>query len=234
MNIHSDRLQDFVVTNTPLDPAEAERCIRFVTRSVMPDDPAGEIADVEQEKDRLAEALEASADVSKAEAQSVLDAIVEFLNRDDLEAELDEASLPGVELVEAADEPTSHDPERRHETIQENIELWRRIFQDGIAHQIGLARDPEYRYPSQDFVEQDGEQVRTLVYVQPEPWWYEEDDGFYLRLNFGERTFALPGKNPIIHVGPKAQLLPVLEELHILAGKGALDGTIEKMVIVSR
>ena len=114
------------------------------------------------------------------------------------------------------------------------MENLRRIFQEGLTHQIGLAQDPGYTYPSPVYAEQNGETVKQLCYKQPEPWWFEEGGVVYLRLNFGERTMQIPGKNPVIRVGSKADLLPTLEALHILVDDRELDDVIEKMVVVSR
>ena len=110
----------------------------------------------------------------------------------------------------------------------------RRVFLAGLDHQIGLARDPDYRYPSHVFVEEDGESVKQIAYKHPDPWWFEEDGTLFLRLNFGERTMQIPGKNPVIRVGKKADLLSTLEALHILVDNREMDDVIEKMVVVTR
>ena len=110
----------------------------------------------------------------------------------------------------------------------------RRIFLAGLDHQIGLARDPNYTYPSHAFVEADGETVKQMTYKQPEPWWFEEDGTLFLRLNFGERTMLIPGKNPVIRVGKKSNLIATLEALHLLVDNRGMDDIIEKMVMVSR
>ena len=110
----------------------------------------------------------------------------------------------------------------------------RRIFLEGLAHQIGLAHDPDFTYPSHEFVEEDGESVKQLTYKQPEPWWFEEAGTVYLRLNCGERKMQIPGKNPVIRIGEMSNLLPTLEALHILVDDREMDDVIEKMVVVSR
>jgi len=110
----------------------------------------------------------------------------------------------------------------------------RRIFLAGLDHQIGLAHDPDYRYPSHVFVEENGETVKQITYKHPEPWWFEEDGTLFVRLNFGERTMQIPGKNPVIRVGKKSDLLSTLEALHILVDNREMDDVIEKMVVVSR
>lgn len=142
--------------------------------------------------------------------------------------------LQDIDFIEEAGEPRSFDPEHRHKLIQKKMADWRQIFLGGLTHQIALARDPEYHYPRQKFVECDGVVGRELNYVAPEPWWYEQDGELRLRLNFGERTWYVKGKNPIIRVGTAEELLPTLEKLHLLTGSGEFDEIIEKMVIVSR
>lgn len=114
------------------------------------------------------------------------------------------------------------------------MEDLRRIFLEGLAHQIGLARDPDFTYPSHEYVEQDGETVKQITYKRPAPWWFEENGTFYLRLNYGERTMLIPGKNPVIRVGKRSNLVPTLEALHILVDNREMDDVIEKMVVVSR
>jgi hypothetical protein len=114
------------------------------------------------------------------------------------------------------------------------MEDLRRIFLEGLAHQIGLARDPDFTYPINEFVEEDGETVKQITYKQPDPWWWEEDGTVFLRLNYGERTMKIPGKNPVIRVGPMSNLVPTLEALHILVDDRQMDDIIEKMVVVSR
>jgi hypothetical protein len=114
------------------------------------------------------------------------------------------------------------------------MEKLRRIFLEGVAHQIGLAQDPSYTYPSHEFAKQDGKMVKLVTYQSPEPWWYEEDGTVYLRLNFGERTLLIPGKNPVIRVGERSNLLAILEALHIMVDDRKMDDIIEKMVVVSR
>jgi len=110
----------------------------------------------------------------------------------------------------------------------------RRIFLAGLDHQIGLAHDPDYRYPSHVFVEENGETVKQITYKHPEPGGFEEDGTRVVRLNFGERTMQIPGKNPVIRVGKKSDLLSTLEALHILVDNREMDDVIEKMVVVSR
>lgn len=114
------------------------------------------------------------------------------------------------------------------------MEDLRRIFLDGLAHQIGLAHDPDFTYPSHEYVTQDGQTVKQMTYKHPTPWWFEENGTLYLRLNFGERTMLIPGKNPVIRVGKQSNLLPTLEALHILVDNREMDDVIEKMVVVSR
>lgn len=103
-----------------------------------------------------------------------------------------------------------------------------------MTHQIGLARDPGYTYPRHHHVETDGQIVKEVTYKKPSPWWYEQDGVVYLQLNFGERETQIPGKAPVIRVGTMDNLLPTLEELHILVTNGELDDVIEKMTVVSR
>jgi len=142
--------------------------------------------------------------------------------------------LPDIEFVEQVREPRSFDPVHRHELIQEKMATWRQIFLDGLTCQIYLARDPNFRDPRQKFVESDGVKRREIVYVAPEPWWFEQDGTMFLRLNFGERNWCVKGKNPVIRIGTLDELLPTLEKLHILIGTREFDEIIEKMVIVSQ
>jgi hypothetical protein len=143
-------------------------------------------------------------------------------------------SLDDIDFVEPAGKPHSFDPELRQKMVQEEMATWRQIFQEGVSHQICLARDPDYRKPHQQFVERDGVTQREINYVPPKPWWFEQDGEVFLRLNFGDREFVLPGKNPVIRVGKLEDLLPTLEQLHILVSMGELDEIIENMVIVSQ
>ncbi|MGF1629962.1 MAG: hypothetical protein ACFCUT_10860 [Kiloniellaceae bacterium] len=110
----------------------------------------------------------------------------------------------------------------------------RRIFLNGLDHQIALVHDPDYTYPSHEYVEEDNKTVKQMTYRHPEPWWFEEDGTFFLRLNFGERRMLIPGKNPVIRVGKRSNLLPTLEALHLLVDDREMDDVIEKMVLVSR
>lgn len=144
-----------------------------------------------------------------------------------------ELDLEDIDFVETAQEARSVDPDHRHDLIQDKMESWRQIFLSGVMHQIALARDSEYRYPRQRFVNCDGITGKTVEYVAPDPWWFEKDGELHLRLNFGERNWCLKGKNPVIRVGTVKDLLPLLEKLHLLNGAGEFDDIIEKMVIVS-
>ena len=114
------------------------------------------------------------------------------------------------------------------------MEDLRRIFLGGLDHQIALAHDPDYSYPSHEYAQADGQAVKRITYRRPTPWWYEENGVLFLRLNFGERTMLIPGKNPVIRVGKQSNLLPTLEALHILVDDRQMDDVIEKMVVVSR
>jgi len=145
-----------------------------------------------------------------------------------------ELNLHDIDFIEKVGEPRSFDPEHRHQMIQEKMATWRQIFLGGLTHQIALARDPGYNYPSQKFVECDGVMGRELNYITPEPWWYDQDGELHLRLNFGERNWCVKGKNPVIRIGADDELLPTLEKLHLLSGAGEFDDIIEKMVIVSQ
>lgn len=139
-----------------------------------------------------------------------------------------------LDFVVPAKAPRTHNPARRKKLVDSRMDDLRRIFLDGLDHQIGLAHDPEFTYPSHEFVEQDGRFVKQMTYKRPMPWWFEEDGTLYLRLNFGERTMLIPGKNPVIRVGKKGDLVPTLEALHILVDNREMDDVIEKMVVVSR
>lgn len=114
------------------------------------------------------------------------------------------------------------------------MEDLRRIFLAGLDHQIALAHDPDYSYPSHEYGRADGQTVKRITYKRPLPWWFEEGGTLFLRLNFGERTMIIPGKNPVIRVGKESNLLPTLEALHILVDDRQMDDVIEKMVVVSR
>ena len=114
------------------------------------------------------------------------------------------------------------------------MEDLRRIFLGGLDHQIALARDPDYSYPSHEFAQAGDQPVKRITYKRPTPWWFEEDGEVFLRLNFGERTMIIPGKNPVIRVGNASNLLPTLEALHILVDDRQMDDVIEKMAVVSR
>lgn len=141
--------------------------------------------------------------------------------------------LHDIDFVEHVGEPRNCDPEHRHEMIQEKMAIWRQVFLEGLTRQICLARDPEFRYPSHQFVECEGVTGRKIVYVAPDPWWFEQDDALFLRLNFGERDWCVAGKNPVIRIGKVEELVPTLEKLHILTDRGEFDEIIERMVIVS-
>ena len=114
------------------------------------------------------------------------------------------------------------------------MEDLRRIFLEGLSRQICLAKDPDFTYPGHAFVQPGGKAVKQMRYKRPRPWWFEEDGVLYLRLSFGERSMPIPGKNPVIRVGNKSNLLPTLETLHIMVDNRELDDVIEKMVVVSR
>jgi hypothetical protein len=45
---------------------------------------------------------------------------------------------------------------------------------------------------------------------------------------------VIPGKNPVIRVGERDNLLATLEALHLLVDDRQMDDIIEKMVVVSR
>jgi hypothetical protein len=141
--------------------------------------------------------------------------------------------LRGIDFVEQVREPVSFDPVRRHELIQGEMATWRQIFLDGLTRQICLARDPDFRYPRQQFVESDGIKKPEIAYVAPDPWWFEQESTVFLRLNFGERNWCMKGKNPLIRIGTMDELMPTLEKLHILIEAREFDEIIEKMVIVS-
>lgn len=139
-----------------------------------------------------------------------------------------------IDFVVPAREPKAMDPKWRHQLVREHIDQLRWSFLEGLTHQIGLARDPDYTYPRHHLVETHDQIVKQMTYKRPSPWWYEENGVVYLQLNFGERKWALPGKTPVIRVGTKDDLLPTLEELHILVASGEFDDIIEKMTAVSR
>lgn len=123
---------------------------------------------------------------------------------------------------------------RRTPKERPGFDRLRRVFLEGVSHQIGLARDSGYSYPRTRYTVRDGERQPEVIYVTPAPWWFEEGGVLYLRLNFGERRMLLPGKNPVIRVGNRRALLPTLESLHVLVEQGAMDDVIEGMVIQSR
>jgi hypothetical protein len=139
-----------------------------------------------------------------------------------------------LDFVVPAKAPRTSHPARRKKLVERRMEDLRRIFLTGLDHQIALARDPDYTYPSHEFVEDDGESVKQITYKSPEPWWFEEGGTLFLRLNFGERLMVIPGKNPVIRVGERDNLLATLEALHLLVDDRQMDDIIEKMVVVSR
>ena len=139
-----------------------------------------------------------------------------------------------LDFVVPARAPRTLYPVRRKTLVDRRMEDLRRIFLEGLSRQIGLAKDPDFTYPSHAFVERGGKTVKQMRYKRPRPWWFEEDGMLYLRLNFGERSIPIPGKNPVIRIGGKSNLLPTLEALHILVDNREMDDVIEKMVVVSR
>src|SRR3546814_15219379 len=108
------------------------------------------------------------------------------------------------------------------------MEDLRRIFLSGLDHQIALAHDPDYAYPSHEYVEAGGATVKRITYKRPAPWWFEEGGTLFLRLNFGERTMIIPGTNPVNRVGAEHHLLPTLEALHILVDERQMDEVLGK------
>jgi hypothetical protein len=139
-----------------------------------------------------------------------------------------------LDFVVPARAPRTDNPARRKKLVDRRMDDLRRIFLNGLDHQIGLAHDPNYTYPSHEYVQEDDQTVKQITYKRPAPWWFEEDGVLFLRLNFGERTMIIPGKNPVIRVGKRGNLLPTLEALHILVDDRQMDDVIEKMVVVSR
>src|SRR3546814_18077618 len=114
------------------------------------------------------------------------------------------------------------------------MEDLRRIFLVGLDHQIALAHDPDYSYPSHEYSEENGQTAKQIVYKRPMPWWFEENGTLLLRLSFGERTMIIPGKNPVILVGKRSTLLLTLEELPTMVDDRQMDAVIAKMVLPSR
>lgn len=128
----------------------------------------------------------------------------------------------------------SEGQQRSHRNAKESGSERRQVFLTGLDRQIKLARNPAYTYSSVQFVQRDGQTLKETVRLTPKPWWYEENGLIYLRLNFGERTWLIPGKNPVIRIGSQQQLLPMLEGLRSLVIDGEFDDVIESMVIHSR
>src|SRR3546814_14355477 len=96
------------------------------------------------------------------------------------------------------------------------MEDLRRIFLSGLDHQIALAHDPDYTYPSHEYVEAGGVTVKRITYKRPAPWWFEEGGTLFLRLNFGERTIIIPGKNTGTRSGAESNLLQTREGLPLM------------------
>src|SRR3546814_5588094 len=96
-----------------------------------------------------------------------------------------------LHFVVPAKAPRSDNPVRRKRLVGRGMEDLRRIFLSGLDHQIALAHDPDYTYPSHEYVEVGGATVKRITYKRPVPWWFEEGGTLFLRLNFGERTMII-------------------------------------------
>ena len=73
-----------------------------------------------------------------------------------------------------------------------------------------------------------GERVQVKTQRQVKPWFFEQDNGWYVQCRYGARVLLVDGKNNAVFVGKLEQVSAVLDAFRTAAGSGELDQAIAR------
>jgi len=73
-----------------------------------------------------------------------------------------------------------------------------------------------------------GERVQVKTQRQVKPWFFEQDNGWYVQCRYGARVLLVDGKNNAVFVNTLKDVGAVLDALRAAAGSGELDAVIAK------
>src|SRR6056297_4279485 len=71
-----------------------------------------------------------------------------------------------------------------------------------------------------------GERVQVKTQRQVKPWFFEQDNGWYVQCRYGARVLLVDGKNNAVFVGKLEQVSAVLDAFRAAAQTGELDAVI--------
>ena len=73
-----------------------------------------------------------------------------------------------------------------------------------------------------------GERVQVKTQRQVKPWFFEQDNGWYVQCRYGARVLLVDGKNNAVFVSKLEQVGAVLDALRAAAQAGELDAAIAR------
>jgi len=71
-----------------------------------------------------------------------------------------------------------------------------------------------------------GERVQVKTQRQVKPWFFEQDNGWYVQCRYGASVLLVDGKNNAVFVGKLEQVSAVLDAFRAAAQTGELDAVI--------
>jgi len=71
-----------------------------------------------------------------------------------------------------------------------------------------------------------GERVQVKTRRQVKPWFFEQDNGWYVQCRYGARVLLVDGKNNAVFVSKLEQVSAVLDAFRAAAQTGELDAVI--------
>lgn len=98
----------------------------------------------------------------------------------------------------------------------------------GIAEQKlvldAMVRGEAYEVPIKRWRENEaGERVQVDASKRIRPWWFEQDNGWYVQCRYGSRILNINGRNNAVFVNKIEEVAAVLEVFGAAAEAGELD-----------
>lgn len=98
----------------------------------------------------------------------------------------------------------------------------------GIAEQKlvldAMVRGEAYEVPIKRWRENEaGERVQVDASKRIRPWWFEQDNGWYVQCRYGSRILNINGRNNAVFVNKIEEVAAVLEVFRAAAEAGELD-----------
>ena len=130
--------------------------------------------------------------------------------------QLSKLSFKTVERAGAAKDPVQ---DRRRKLVAA-------IDEQKLVLAAKIKGDAHTKQHAKWMTNEQGERVQVKTRRQVKPWFFEQDNGWYVQCRYGARVLLVDGKNNAVFVGKLEQVSAVLDAFRAAAQTGELDAVI--------